>query len=53
MQEYYNRPIEQRIAETTGYNPQDISLAGFDLKEGVTVENVAAVVDVLTTRLEQ
>ena len=49
MQEYYNKPIEERIAETTGYNPQDISLAGFDLKEGATPENVQAVIDILNT----
>jgi len=28
MQEYYNKPIEERIAGTTGYNLQDISPAG-------------------------
>jgi uncharacterized membrane protein YgcG len=49
MQEYYNKPIEERIAETTGYNPQDISLAGFDLKGGATPENVQAVIDILNT----
>jgi len=49
MQEYYDKPIEERIAETTGYNSQDISLAGFDLKEGATPENVQAVINILST----
>jgi len=42
------RNIQERIADASGFNVEDIDLAGFDLTEGVTVENVAAVVDVLT-----
>ena len=42
------RNIQERIADASGFNVEDIDLAGFDLKEGVTVGNVAAVVDVLT-----
>ena len=51
MQEYYSKPIGERIAETTGYNVNDIALAAMEedaeLGDYATPENINKAVNAL------